>query len=144
MRIQTELKNRKKNPIQRVMSTTVGRWIFKPLAEAIPSPVGYGAGDVITGVSAILGKDILTGDKLDHVDRALYGIATAIPYVPSIVLVEPARLVRRHVENAVHARKEGNVKEFVDSVTGLKQGVTDIKSTVKENVQNRNNPPPKA
>jgi hypothetical protein len=128
-RLQTEAENKKQSRIQRAMKTRVGRFVVKPAIEMIPFPFTvYGPGDIITGLSAIKGEDVLTGDKLDKVDRALYGVATLVPFVPSGFLVEPMKLVRRHAEEAVYARKEGNtVRATNNAKKALKEGRSILK-----------------
>lgn len=129
-RLATEAQNRDKNPIQKWFSRGQGK-VVKVLAEMIPSQFWWGPGDVITGAGAIVGKDFLTGDKLDGVDRILYGLSSAVPFVPSIVLVEPAKIIRRGIEEAVHSRKQGETISFVSNVRDVVRGARDIKSAVR-------------
>jgi len=69
-------------------------------------------------ISAIKGQDILTGQYLDPVDRTLYGIASAIPYVPASALVGPASSARRLLENAAYLRTQDYF-----NMSGLFEGV---------------------
>jgi hypothetical protein len=50
--------------------------------EMIPSPAGYGPGDVITGLEAVFGRTI-DGLKLSWIERGIYAVFTAIPFVPA-------------------------------------------------------------
>lgn len=105
-RLAAEAKNEDRNAIQRFFSNGVVGWIAKTAVQAIPLPVTiYGPGDVITGISAGVGRDILSGEHLDVVDRWLYLGATLIPGIPATILVTPARFLRRNVEDALHAKK---------------------------------------
>ncbi|MBI2622235.1 hypothetical protein HYW66_01200 [Candidatus Microgenomates bacterium] len=129
-RLATTEENRQKGIVQRTFNTALGRWVLKPIAESIPSPVFYGPGDIITGVSALVGRDILTGDRLDVVDRILYGVATAIPGVPSAVLIVPAKLIRRGGEDFVHARKQGDAGGMRKGAQDLKEGITGVRKAL--------------
>ncbi len=73
----------------------------------------YGPGDIITGISAGFGRDILTGDQLDVVDRFLYLGASLIPGVPTTIIVDLARLIRRNIEDAIYAKKKNQKDEAV-------------------------------
>lgn len=105
-RIETTLQNKNGGRIRSFFRKGVGKYIFKALLEAIPSPVEYGPGDLITGIGAVTGRDVISGEKLDTIDRIVYGIATAIPYVPAVYLVEPIRFLRRWVEDSVYSRNK--------------------------------------
>lgn len=110
-RLAFEEANKKRGFFRRMIRSRAGKWVVKPIIEMIPSPVGYGPGDIITGIGALTGKDFLSGEDLDLVDRILYGVATGIPYVPSTVIVEPARFVRKQIEETVHKRSTKKNRE---------------------------------
>jgi hypothetical protein len=105
-RLTTEAKNEKQNPMHRFFGTGLVGWVAKTVVQAIPFPFTiYGPGDVITGVSAGFGRDILSGERLDVVDRFLYLGATLIPGIPATILVDPVRFIRRNIEEAIHAKQ---------------------------------------
>lgn len=128
-RLRTEEKNRKSG-IQKFFSRKIVGWVARTVAQATPSPIGYGPGDIITGASAIIGKDILSGEHLDMVDRGLYAVATAIPGVPATILVTPARFLRKSIENAYfsHKNKQAggvikNTKTAIDAGEQIKNAI---------------------
>lgn len=131
-RLRMEEENKKRNFVQRYLSKGVGKWVIKPLIEAIPSPAGYGPGDVITAIGAVRGKDALSGEKLDRVDRVIYGVASVIPGVPATYLVEPTRFLRRHLEDAVYSYKENNASGFTKNIHGVREQTSQIIKAVKE------------
>ncbi len=113
-RLATEAKNAERNPIHRFFGSGSVGWIARTIVQAIPFPFTiYGPGDIITGISAGFGRDILTGDHLDAVDRFLYLGASLIPGVPATIIVDPARLIRRNVEDAMHAKKKNQKDKAV-------------------------------
>jgi hypothetical protein len=63
------------------------------LVEMIPSPVGYGPGDVITILEALFGRTI-DGLRLTAFERLLYVIASAIPAVPARPFVSGYRWLK--------------------------------------------------
>lgn len=134
-RLKTEEKNRKSG-IQKFFSRKVVGWIARTVAQAIPSPIGYGPGDIITGASAIIGKDILSGEHLDMVDRGLYAVATAIPGVPATILVTPARFLRKSIENAYFSHKNkqagGVIKNTKTAIDAGKQITNAIQQSGKK------------
>lgn len=132
-RLETEARNKRKNVFQKFFSTLLGRFALKPFIEMLPSPVGYGPGDLITGMSAVSGKDVLTGDHLDKVDRALYAIVTVIPFVPSIVLVLPIRILRQGIEEVFYSGKKGDLVGSIKSATDIKKTSREIISVIKKN-----------
>ncbi len=97
--------------------------------QAIPFPFTiYGPGDIITGISAGFGKDILTGDHLDVVDRFLYLGASLIPGVPATIIVDPVRLIRRNIEDAMYAKKE---KQSDKAVMHTKDALIAARAVIK-------------
>ena len=113
-RLATEAKNAERNPIHRFFGGGTVGWIARTIVQAIPFPFTiYGPGDIITGISAGLGRDILTGDHLDAVDRFLYLGATLIPGVPATIIVDPARFIRRNIEEAMYAKKSNQSDKAV-------------------------------
>jgi hypothetical protein len=113
-RLILENESKQLNPIQRFFRQGPLGLLAKTVTEAIPSTAfGYGVGDVVTGISALAGKDILDGKKLDIVDRVLYGIATLIPFVPATILVIPMHAIRSFLEDAHHAYKTGKKDEAI-------------------------------
>lgn len=134
-RLATEQKNKKVGAFQKFFKTGVTGWIARSIAQAIPSPVGYGPGDAITGASALLGKDVLSGDHLDLVDRGLYAIATVIPGVPATILVTPARLLRRAIEDAFHTHRTGQKHETVQNTKAAIEAGRQIKDVIHQHRQ---------
>lgn len=130
-RLRTEEEN-KRSPVQKFFGKGILGFAAKTAVEMIPSPAGYGPGDIITGMSALLGKDVLTGDKLDWVDRGLYGVATVIPFVPSTFLVTPARIVRRSFEEGVHGRRQADLNLIKNSTQEGLQAAKDIGKAIKD------------
>jgi len=113
-RLAAEAKNEGKNAVHRFFGSGTRGWIARTLVQAIPFPfILYGPGDVITGISAVSGMDILTGDHLDAVDRFLFLGASLIPGVPATILVDPARILRRSIEDAAYAKKRNQSDEAV-------------------------------
>lgn len=131
-RISTEARNRKRNPLQRFFANGLIGWTARTIVQAIPSPVGYGPGDVVTGISALTGKDILSGNDLDLIDRGLYAVATVIPGVPATILITPARFLRRSIEEAVHARTTASPKEAVRHVKEAVSTGREIRNILKD------------
>jgi len=64
------------------------------IIEMIPSPVGYGPGDVITVLEGIFGRTI-DGLKLTTIERLVYFGASAIPGVPARPIVAAYRWTQR-------------------------------------------------
>jgi hypothetical protein len=129
-RLAAEAKNAKRNPMHRFFGTGFRGWIAKTVIQAIPFPfVLYGPGDVITGISAGMGRDILSGEHLDGVDRWLYLGATLIPGIPATILVDPARFIRRNIEDALYAKK---MHESGKAVLHVKDVVSATRSLIKE------------
>ncbi len=129
-RLTTEAQNEKRNPVQRFFGTGTVGWIAKTVIQAIPFPFTiYGPGDVITGISAGLGKDILSGERLDVVDRFLYLGATLIPGIPATILVDPARFIRRNIEEAVYAKQSNQADKATEHA---KNALNAARSVIKE------------
>jgi hypothetical protein len=129
-RLTAEAKNEKKNPLHRFFGTGFRGWLAKTVIQAIPFPfVLYGPGDVITGISAGAGKDILSGEHLDAVDRFLYLGATLIPGIPATILVDPARFIRRNIEDALYAKKRHKSGE---AIMHAKDVISATRSIIKE------------
>lgn len=120
-----------RNPIQTFLRRGVVGFAARTVFEAIPTPIGYGPGDLITGISALRGRDILTGDRMDILDRILYGVATAVPVLPGTVLVVPAKFIRRKVEDAYLAYKSGNHKEAIGNAQEAHRGVREITELIR-------------
>ncbi len=62
--------------------------------EMIPSPAGYGPGDVITLLEGLFGRT-MDGLKLTPFERLLYFGASAIPVVPARPFVSGYRWLAR-------------------------------------------------
>lgn len=103
-RLQAEAANAERSRWRRAVDSTGGK-IAKTVIEMIPSPVGYGPGDLLTLGNAIRGfrsgKD-LAGSHMDKVDSSIHLIAALIPGVPATPVVEVARKVRQTAEDASH------------------------------------------
>jgi hypothetical protein len=134
-RLTTEAKNEERNPMQRFFGTGAVGWLAKTAVQAIPFPFTiYGPGDVITGVSAGFGRDILSGERLDVVDRFLYLGATLIPGIPATILVDPARFVRRNIEEAIYAKQN---KQSDKAIMHAKDAFNATRSVFKETRKKR-------
>ena len=97
MRVEAE--NASRPRWRKAFDTTLGKGA-KTAIEMIPSPIGYGPGDVVTLLNAVRGKDTFSGEKLDKVDRTINAIAALIPGVPATPVIEVARRVRKKTEEA--------------------------------------------
>lgn len=130
-RLILENESKQLNPIQRFFRQGPLGLLAKTAMEAIPSTAfGYGVGDVVTGISALAGKDILDGKKLDIIDRVLYGIATLIPFVPATILVIPMHAIRSYLEDAHHAYKTGKKDEVITNSQGLFKSAKELRETM--------------
>lgn len=132
-RLEVEQRNNSKNKIQRTFSKTTGRWVLKPAIEAIPLPItfGYGPGDLVTLISAFKGQDILTGDELDSIDRAVYLGASIIPVVPSTLLIIPINLLRNGLEEMAFALKEKDSRRLLSGGNKVRLGIKILKGLKK-------------
>lgn len=130
-RLRTEEENRKAGRLRRFFRTKAG-WVLRTGIQMIPSPVGYGPGDLITFINFLFGQDIITGEKLDWVDRFVNLGASAFPFLPSTVLIPPAQAIRRGVENLIHAQQTGNSKEIASAINDLRKGVKGGKEAVRK------------
>jgi hypothetical protein len=129
-RLATEAKNEERNPLQRFFGTGALGWIAKTVVQSIPFPFTlYGPGDILTGISSGVGRDILSGEHLDGVDRLLYLGATLVPGIPATILVTPARFIRRNVEDAIHARKSG---QSTEALIHTKKAFSSARAVIKE------------
>jgi hypothetical protein len=129
-RLAAEAKNEAKNPIHRFFGSGAGGWIAKTLVQAIPFPfVLYGPGDVITGISAGFGRDILTGEHLDVVERFMYLGATLVPGIPATIIVDPARIIRRNIEEAAYAKKSNQSGK---AIMHTKDALSAARAVIKE------------
>lgn len=129
-RLAAEILNRKRNPIQKMFGSTIGK-VLKTGIEMIPSPVGYGPGDLITAASALTGRDVLSGEYLDRTDRVINGLAALIPLIPATPVVEVARIIRHHGEEAVHAKREGNPIKSAAHARGTWQAIKDLRNIIR-------------
>lgn len=105
-----EEKNHHRNFIHIASGSWVGK-IAKTGIEMIPSPVGYGPGDMLSAANAITGKDLLSGEHLDRTERVIHDIAAIIPLVPAAPFVEIVRMIRHRAEEAAHAKRQGQHAE---------------------------------
>ena len=129
-RLHHEQLNAQRNFLQRAMSSAVGKGVTT-LIEMIPSPILYGPGDGLTAFNAVIGKNIVTGELLDPVERWIHAGAAAIPLVPATPVVEIAKIVRRNVEDTVHHKKLGNDGHAKAHATEVVSGVKDLGTIVK-------------
>lgn len=135
-RIRTEEKNRKRNPINKVFSTTAGK-VAKTGFEMLPwTPFGYGAGDLMNIAEGALGRDFLSGEQLDHVDRGIYIAAGLIPFVPATPSTYVARKIRRGIEESVQARKNRDIGGFATHLQNTVESTREMKDILKQ----KNNP----
>ncbi len=84
------------NRFQQFMRTGLGQTALT-IFQMIPSPIGVGPGDAITGANAIYisqglirhgeGRDLFTGERADWGDAIANAVATVIPVAPGTVLV---------------------------------------------------------
>ncbi|GEM_PF-6783908 len=130
-RLEAEERNRHRTPIQRAFSTTLGK-VAKTAIEMIPSPIAYGPGDLVTVVGALSGRDLLTGDHLDFGARVIYGIASAIPFVPATPLVWAVSMIRHGVEDTVHARTVGDKDTLMGGISETKRGVSELRNVIRD------------
>lgn len=130
-RLTIDAQNQQVGPVKRFMRSKVG-WIVRSGIQALPSPWLYGPGDVVTGISAASGKDILTGERLDPIDRALFGVATVIPGVPATILVGPMRAVRRGIENATHSYQQKDKRGLTNETHGAITAAKEVKNIIQE------------
>lgn len=121
------------NPVQRFFGRGAVGWLARSAVQSIPFVFfGYGVGDVVTGISALTARDVLDGERLDKVDRVLYGVATLIPFVPATILVSPMRMIRRFAEDAHHAYKTGNPDEAAQHAQKLIDTTRELKKTIEK------------
>lgn len=138
-RLKTKAENEKMevNRVQKFLRDEEVGWVIQTAAQAMPSFAGYGPGDILTLYGTVRGKTLLTGEKLDKVDRVLYGVATAIPFVPGTLLSSSVVSVRKSVEDWVYAREmkdeEMKKKAQEDLQKGL-GGLQDRFRTVRDGV----------
>lgn len=130
-RLLHEEKNKKRNIFQKFFSKSVGK-VFKTIFEMIPFPgTWYDPGDVITLLSGVRGKDTLSGEHLDHVDRAIHFVAAVIPMVPATPFIIIARRIRAGVEETMYARKQGNLTDAAKSIKDALQVGKNMHHTIK-------------
>jgi|GEM_PF-5645251 len=131
-RLKAEKDSENLNSVQRFFGWGVVGFIARTGIQSIPSPIiEYGIGDVVTGISAIIGRDILSGEKLDVVDRVCYGVATAIPYLPATILVLPIRELRKSIEEANHAERVGDTKTAIKHSQDAAKSVENLASKIR-------------
>lgn len=106
-RLELQSKQTKLNFFQRFFGWGVIGWISRTAIQSIPSEFfGYGIGDLVTGISALRGRDFLDGERLDTIDKIMYTIATVIPFVPATILVSPMRKIRMYIEDSYYRYKQ--------------------------------------
>lgn len=123
--------NKKRNIFQKAMGTVVGKVVTTGV-EMIPSPWLYGPGDILTAVNAFTGKNLMTGERLDPVERVIHGVAAVIPLLPATPVVEAARLIRRGVEDVAHARRQKSVRDLHGGVKDIRTGVKGFTEVIKD------------
>lgn len=131
-RIYVESENKTLGRAQKFFRKGVLGWVAKTTAQSVPV-----LGDGITALNAISGYDVLTGEKLDVVDRLLNGAVTFIPFVPGTLVIDPIRRIRRGVEDAVYAKSKGDAEGMIKAANELKSGI----QLGRQVIQNR---PPKS
>lgn len=105
-RLRAEREGGPKNAVQKFFDEGARGWMVRSGVEIVP-----GVGDVINGYGAAMGTDILTGRKLDAVDRVIYAVATAIPLVPGTLIADPVRAIRVAVEDWYEDKQTGERNE---------------------------------
>jgi hypothetical protein len=84
----------------------------------------------VTLISAGRGRDILTGDRLDRLDRLMNLTAALIPVIPATVLIPPARLVRQGIEDIIYGRITGDRTTMVGGAKATRTGAAGVKEAV--------------
>lgn len=137
-RLTTEAEEAKHlNPVQKLFRTKILGWMANTLVQSIPSPVGYGVGDVVTLAGAVLGHDLMTGRKLDILGRVIYGAAALVPGVPATVLMLPLQVVRYGIEEAHHAAKHGRQEDVIKHLQNTFKEIGTVRGVVSGQLSNR-------
>lgn len=93
------LKERKSEEKEREIHPVLSaaKYLLATGVESLPGPfAGYGVGDIVTGLEAVIGKT-LDGTDLSLSERGIYAIATAIPGVPGRPIVTIYRQLDKHI-----------------------------------------------
>lgn len=125
------------NPVQKFFRIKVLGWVANTVVQSIPSPIGYGVGDVVTLAGAVLGHDLMTGRKLDILGRVIYGAAALVPGVPATVLMIPLQAVRYGVEEAHHAAKQGSHDDAIRHIKNTLTEMGTVRGVVSDQLLNR-------
>jgi len=125
MREEAELHNKNLPRWRKFFASTAGKVVTTGI-EMIP----FG-GDVLTFVNGLRGKNTLSGEKLDAVDRVIHIVAGITPGVPATPAVEVAKIIRRHIEEGSRKGRNKDQLGMANHARGVASAARDLKNIIR-------------